>query len=40
MAPGEAVPRDLIGRKLGGVDPRRRADGVEAAAAVGLVEAR
>jgi tetratricopeptide (TPR) repeat protein/transcriptional regulator with XRE-family HTH domain len=38
MAPGEAVPRDLLGRTLGDVDPRRRADGLRRLAAVGLVE--
>jgi tetratricopeptide (TPR) repeat protein/transcriptional regulator with XRE-family HTH domain len=38
LAPGEAVPRDLLGRTLGEVEPLRRADGLRRLAAVGLVE--
>ena len=38
MAPGEAVPRDLLGRTLEGVGPRQRADGLRRLGAVGLVE--
>jgi tetratricopeptide (TPR) repeat protein/transcriptional regulator with XRE-family HTH domain len=38
LAPGEAVPRDLLGRTLEEVEPRRRADGLRRLAAVGLVE--
>jgi tetratricopeptide (TPR) repeat protein/transcriptional regulator with XRE-family HTH domain len=38
LAPGEAVPRDLLGRTLEGVGPRQRADGLRRLSAVGLVE--
>jgi tetratricopeptide (TPR) repeat protein len=38
LAPGEAVPRDLLDRTLVQVDPLRRADGVRRLGAVGLVE--
>jgi tetratricopeptide (TPR) repeat protein len=38
MAPGEAVPRELLGRTLEEVDQRRRADGLRRLGAVGLVE--
>jgi tetratricopeptide (TPR) repeat protein/transcriptional regulator with XRE-family HTH domain len=38
MAPGEAVPRDLLGRTLEEVSPRRRADGLRRLGSVGLVE--
>jgi tetratricopeptide (TPR) repeat protein len=38
LAPGEAVPRDLLGRTLEEVSPRRRADGLRRLGAVGLVE--
>jgi tetratricopeptide (TPR) repeat protein/transcriptional regulator with XRE-family HTH domain len=38
MAPGEPVPRDLLGRTLEGVDPLLRADGLRRLGAVGLVE--
>ncbi|HXM56740.1 MAG TPA: tetratricopeptide repeat protein [Candidatus Dormibacteraeota bacterium] len=38
LAPGEAAPRDLLGRALEEVAPRRRADGLRRLGAVGLVE--
>jgi len=38
MAPGEPVPRELLSRTLGGVEPRRRADGLLRLGAVGLVD--
>src|SRR5262249_60930477 len=38
MAPGEAVPRDLLGRTLEEVGPLMRADGLSRLGAVGLVE--
>jgi tetratricopeptide (TPR) repeat protein len=38
MAPGEAVPRDLLAGTLGEVKPLRRADGLRRLGAVGLVE--
>jgi len=38
MAPGEVVPRGLLDRTLGEVEPLRRADGLRRLAEVGLVE--
>jgi tetratricopeptide (TPR) repeat protein/transcriptional regulator with XRE-family HTH domain len=38
LAPGEAVPRDLLHRTLEEVGPRRRADGLRRLGAVGLIE--
>jgi tetratricopeptide (TPR) repeat protein/transcriptional regulator with XRE-family HTH domain len=38
MAPGEPVPRDLLGRTLEEVGPRGRADGLRRLGAVGLLE--
>jgi tetratricopeptide (TPR) repeat protein/transcriptional regulator with XRE-family HTH domain len=38
LAPGEGVPRDLLGRTLDEVSARRRADGLRRLGAVGLVE--
>ena len=38
LAPGEAVPRELLDRTLEEVEPRRRRDGLRRLAAVGLVE--
>jgi tetratricopeptide (TPR) repeat protein/transcriptional regulator with XRE-family HTH domain len=38
MAPGEAVPRDLLARTLEEVAPHQRADGLRRLGAVGLVE--
>jgi tetratricopeptide (TPR) repeat protein/transcriptional regulator with XRE-family HTH domain len=38
LAPGEAVSRDLLGRTLKEVEPRRLADGLRRLAAVGLMQ--
>jgi transcriptional regulator with XRE-family HTH domain/tetratricopeptide (TPR) repeat protein len=38
MAPGEPVPRDLLGKTMEDMDPRLRADGIRRLGAVGLVE--
>jgi tetratricopeptide (TPR) repeat protein len=38
LAPGEAVPRELLSRTLDEVDPRRRADGLRRLGSVGLLE--
>jgi tetratricopeptide (TPR) repeat protein len=38
MAPGEPVPRDLLAKTLGDVDPRLRTDGLRRLGAVGLLE--
>jgi tetratricopeptide (TPR) repeat protein len=38
LAPGEAVPRDLLGKTLEEAGPLRRADGLRRLGAVGLVE--
>jgi len=38
LAPGEAVPRDLLGRTLEEVEPLQRADGLRRLSSVGLVE--
>src|SRR5262249_41604355 len=38
LAPGEAVPRDLLNKTLEDVDPLQRADGLRRLGAVGLME--
>jgi tetratricopeptide (TPR) repeat protein len=38
LAPGEAVPRDLLARTLEDAEPRRRADGLRRLRTLGLVE--
>jgi tetratricopeptide (TPR) repeat protein/transcriptional regulator with XRE-family HTH domain len=38
LAPGEAVPRELLGRTLEAMGARRRADGLRRLGAIGLVE--